>query len=207
MLPPNQPHPPSNKVKDAAYGLKAEAADGIYINNVKDKGDLYIDSVISHTGDVKLTTKGSFIDNNDSDIFDETAAEKLLRWGHGQILAGVESTAKLQKEMLITKAQNKYNRYQLLSKMANENDEIVLSDLEVDAIKRTLYEQDRKEETNKYINNDEAVTNFINEYIADLQKEYERKGFHLQRLYKRRKADNKGIMRSTFDSIMSGSVR
>ena len=164
---------PSDKVKDAAYGLKAEAADGIYINNVKDKGGLYIDSVISHTGDVELTTKGSFIDNNDSDIFDETAAEKLLRWGHGQILAGVESTAKLQKEMLITKAQNKYNRYQLLSKMANENNEIVLSDIEVDVIKRILYEQDKKEETNKYINNDEAVTNFINEYIADLQKEYD----------------------------------
>ncbi len=164
---------PSDKVKNAAYGLNAKAADGIYINNVKDKGDLYIDSVISHTGDVVLTTQGSFIDNNDSDIFDETAAEKLLRWGHGQILAGVESTAKLQKEMLITKAQNKYNRYQLLSKMANENDEIVLSDLEVDAIKHTLYEQDRKEETSKYINNDEAVTNFINEYVADLQKEYD----------------------------------
>ncbi len=168
---------PENGVKNAAYGLKAEAADGIYINNVRNddetNGDLYIDSVISHTGDVVLTTKGSFIDNNDSDIFDETAADKLLRWGHGQILADVESTAKLQKEMLITKAQNKYNRYQLLSKMANENDEIVLSDLEIDAIKRTLYEQDRKEKTNKYINNDEAVTEFINEHIANLQQEYD----------------------------------
>lgn len=38
--------------------------------------------------------------------------------------------------------------------------------------------------------------------LTNLQKEYERKGFHLQRLYKRRKADGNGIMRSTFGSIM-----
>ena len=38
--------------------------------------------------------------------------------------------------------------------------------------------------------------------LKELQKEYERKGFHLQRLYKRRKADINGIMRSTFGSIM-----
>jgi hypothetical protein len=38
--------------------------------------------------------------------------------------------------------------------------------------------------------------------LTNLQKEYERKGFHLQRLYKRRKADANGIMKSTFGSIM-----
>jgi hypothetical protein len=38
--------------------------------------------------------------------------------------------------------------------------------------------------------------------IQAMRKEYEREGFHLQRLYKRRKADEKGIMKSTFDSIM-----
>jgi hypothetical protein len=36
----------------------------------------------------------------------------------------------------------------------------------------------------------------------NLKKEYERKGFHLQRLYKRRKADANGVMRSSFGSIM-----
>ena len=39
--------------------------------------------------------------------------------------------------------------------------------------------------------------------LLQLQKDYERKGFHLQRLYKRRKADENGIMRSTFGTIMS----
>ena len=38
--------------------------------------------------------------------------------------------------------------------------------------------------------------------LMNLKKEYERKGFHLQRLYKRRKADANGVMRSSFGSIM-----
>ena len=38
--------------------------------------------------------------------------------------------------------------------------------------------------------------------ILSLKKDYEREGFHLQRLYKRRKADENGIMRSTMGQIM-----
>ena len=36
-----------------------------------------------------------------------------------------------------------------------------------------------------------------------VKKDYEREGFHLQRLYKRRKPGKDGIMRSTFDSIVA----
>lgn len=36
---------------------------------------------------------------------------------------------------------------------------------------------------------------------------FEKEGFHLQRLYKRRKKDDNGIMRSTMGDIMSSSVR
>jgi hypothetical protein len=43
--------------------------------------------------------------------------------------------------------------------------------------------------------------------LKDLRKEYERIGFHLQRLYKRRKTDANGNIRSTFGSIMATSVR
>ena len=43
--------------------------------------------------------------------------------------------------------------------------------------------------------------------LLAVKKEYERVGFHLQRLYKRRKADVNGIMRSTMRSIMASSVR
>lgn len=37
--------------------------------------------------------------------------------------------------------------------------------------------------------------------LVTVRKEYEREGFHLQRLYKRRAPDENGIMRSTFGSI------
>ena len=39
--------------------------------------------------------------------------------------------------------------------------------------------------------------------LTELKKAYTQKGFHLQRLYKRRKKDDKGIMRSTFGDIMN----
>ena len=38
--------------------------------------------------------------------------------------------------------------------------------------------------------------------ILAIKKDYEREGFHLQRLYKRRIADEDGIMHSTIDTIM-----
>ena len=56
----------------------------------------------------------------------------------------------------------------------------------------------------KYSGSDFKFTSQANHMhkLTNLQKEYERKGFLLQRLYKRRKADGNGIMRSTFGSIM-----
>lgn len=39
--------------------------------------------------------------------------------------------------------------------------------------------------------------------VQSLKKEYERLGFHLQRLYKRRIKDSDGIQRSTLDSLRS----
>ena len=57
----------------------------------------------------------------------------------------------------------------------------------------------------KYSGSDFKFTSQANhmQKLLQLQKDYERKGFHLQRLYKRRKADENGVMRSTFGSIMS----
>ena len=61
----------------------------------------------------------------------------------------------------------------------------------------------------KYSGSDFKFTSQANHMhkLKDMQKEYERKGFHLQRLYKRRKADAQGIMRSTFGDIMSSSFK
>lgn len=43
--------------------------------------------------------------------------------------------------------------------------------------------------------------------LTALRQEYERIGFHLQRLYKRRKVDEKGAIRSTMSELMATSAR
>ena len=56
----------------------------------------------------------------------------------------------------------------------------------------------------KYSGSDFKFTSQANHMakIQAMKKDYERRGFHLQRLYKRRLADSNGVMRSTFGSIM-----
>ena len=56
----------------------------------------------------------------------------------------------------------------------------------------------------KYSGSDFKFTSQANHMskLLALKKDYEREGFHLQRLYKRRKADKNGIMKSTFKTIM-----
>ena len=56
----------------------------------------------------------------------------------------------------------------------------------------------------KYSGSDFKFTSQANHMskILQMKKDYEREGFHMQRLYKRRKKDKYGIMRSTFGSIM-----
>lgn len=57
----------------------------------------------------------------------------------------------------------------------------------------------------KYSGSDFKFTSQANHMakIQAMKKDYERRGFHLQRLYKRRVADSNGVMRSTFGTIMS----
>lgn len=57
----------------------------------------------------------------------------------------------------------------------------------------------------KYSGSDFKFTSQANhmQKLLALKKDYEREGFHLQRLYKRRIPDNNGIMRSTFAKIMT----
>ena len=56
----------------------------------------------------------------------------------------------------------------------------------------------------KYSGSDFKFTSQANHMskILQMKKDYEREGFHMQRLYKRRKKDKDGIMRSTFGNIM-----
>ena len=96
-----------------AYGLKAAADGDIAITNTG--GDLYLDSVTSKHGDVTLTTDGSFIDNNFTDVANENAKAKLDAWSKARVLEGSEATISKQKSLLIAKVQGKYNEYQALS--------------------------------------------------------------------------------------------
>lgn len=61
----------------------------------------------------------------------------------------------------------------------------------------------------KYSGSDFKFTSQANHMakLLALKKEYEREGFHLQRVYKRRAVDKNGNFRSTFGSIMRTSVR
>ena len=61
----------------------------------------------------------------------------------------------------------------------------------------------------KYSGSDFKFTSQANHMtkILTVKQDYEREGFHLQRLYKRRRKNDNGIMESTFDTIMSGSVK
>ena len=61
----------------------------------------------------------------------------------------------------------------------------------------------------KYSGSDFKFTSQANHMskLLALKKDYERAGFHLQRLYKRRKVDKDGRVRSTFSEIMKSSVR
>ena len=56
----------------------------------------------------------------------------------------------------------------------------------------------------KYSGSDFKFTSQANHMakIQAMKKDYERIGFHLQRLYKRRRPDSKGVMRPTLGSIM-----
>ena len=60
----------------------------------------------------------------------------------------------------------------------------------------------------KYSGSDFKFTSQANHKakILTIKQDYEREGFHLQRLYKRRRKNDNGIMESTFETIMNGSV-
>lgn len=61
----------------------------------------------------------------------------------------------------------------------------------------------------KYSGSDFKFTSQANHMhkLSKVKDDYEREGFHLQRLYKRRKNDDNGIPRSTMGSIMSSSFK
>lgn len=133
------------------HGLKASADGDIVITNKG--GDLYLDSVTSKHGDVTLTTDGSFIDNNFTDVANENAKAKLDAWSKARVLEGSEATISKQKSLLIAKVQGKYNEYQALSAY----------------VKDGTYTLD---DTSKAALAEKGITD-IDAYIADKQARYD----------------------------------
>lgn len=133
------------------YGLKASADEDISITNVG--GDLYLDSVTSRNGDVTLTTDGSFIDNNFTDVANENAKAKLDAWAKARVLEGSEATISKQKSLLIAKVQGKYNEYKSLAGYVKDG-KYTLDDTAKEALAK------------------KGVTD-IDAYIAEKQKRYD----------------------------------
>lgn len=134
-----------------AYGLKASADGDIAITNTG--GDLYLDSVTSKHGDVTLTTDGSFIDNNFTDVANENAKAKLDAWSKARVLEGSEATISKQKSLLKAKVESKYNEYQSIAAFVKDG-------------KYTL------DDTAKAALAKNGITD-IDKYIADKQARYD----------------------------------
>lgn len=133
------------------YGLKASADGDIAITNTG--GDLYLDSVTSKHGDVTLTTNGSFIDNNFTDVANENAKAKLDAWSKARVLEGSEATISKQKSLLKAKVESKYNEYQSIAAFVKDG-------------KYTL------DDTAKAALAKNGITD-IDKYIADKQARYD----------------------------------
>ena len=134
-----------------------------------------------------------------------------------------EDTIKMLRELLVSAISwfefpRKTLEYQDPDDPSDEEDGYFISDLTqeemniiaVYMIKEWIGQQLASVENTrmKYSGSDFKFTSQAN-HMAKLQsmsKEYERQGFHLQRLYKRRKKDSNGVYRSTLHTIMDTPV-
>ncbi len=103
---------------------------------------------------------------------------------------------------LITKEE-----YVFINKLTNEEVNIISTYMIVEWIGQQLASVENVRM--KYSGSDFKFTSQANhmQKLLQLKKDYEREGFHLQRLYKRRKKDDNGIYQSTFGSIMENQPR
>ena len=94
-----------------------------------------------------------------------------------------------------------------VNKLTNEEINIITSYMIVEWIGQQLASVENVRM--KYSGSDFKFTSQANhmQKLLQMKKDYEREGFHLQRLYKRRKQDEGGIYRSTFGQIMEKQPR
>ena len=94
-----------------------------------------------------------------------------------------------------------------INKLTNEEINIITTYMIVEWIGQQLASVENVRM--KYSGSDFKFTSQANhmQKLLQLKKDYEREGFHLQRLYKRRKKNEDGIYQSTFGSIMEKQPR
>ena len=143
---------------EKGYGLKAAAEKDISITNTG--GDLYLDSVISKNGTVTLSTNGSFVDNNYTDLNNESANAKLLAWTKAAVLEGKDETTAKQKDRLIAKVESKYGEFQALKDYVDADGVYTLDD----STKATLTGQGINVDT--YIATKQARYNELKETVG-----------------------------------------
>lgn len=126
----------------------------------------------------------------------------------------VEDTQKLLKELLISALPKfEFPRKNLMDNdLENEcfNSELTFEEINILAtymIVEWLGQQLASVENTrmKYSSSDFKFTSQANHMskLLSLKKDYEREGFHLQRLYKRRITDNQGNIRSTMGKVVT----
>ena len=96
-----------------------------------------------------------------------------------------------------------YNQGEFNSKLTHEEINILAIYMIVEWLSQQLASIENTRM--KYSGSDFKFTSQANhmQKLLQIKKDYEREGFHLQRLYKRRLPDKNGIMRSTLGIIMS----
>lgn len=98
---------------------------------------------------------------------------------------------------------NNLQKWHFINKLTNEQINIISTYMIVEWIGQQLASIENVRM--KYSGSDFKFTSQANhmQKLLQLKKDYEREGFHLQRLYKRRMKDTNGIYRSTFGQIMN----
>lgn len=102
---------------------------------------------------------------------------------------------------------NPITEWAFVNKLTNEQVNIIATYMIVEWIGQQLASVENVRM--KYSGSDFKFTSQANhmQKLLQLKKDYEREGFHLQRLYKRRKQDENGIYRSTFGNLMTKQPR
>lgn len=98
---------------------------------------------------------------------------------------------------------NNLQKWHFINKLTNEQINIISTYMIVEWIGQQLASIENVRM--KYSGSDFKFTSQANhmQKLLQLKKDYEREGFHLQRLYKRRIKDQNGIYHSTFNTIMN----